>query len=178
MYNKKITSNNSSKYMNNNKTWAWILGAVILVVIIVVAVRMNKNDATDLPTDTDTSTNGDAPVEPTEDVTTGSVNTPVAGSASAALTYQKATELYGDRRIQFTPSCQADPNNQTWKNGTLVMLDNRSASTRSLHLGTMGDITIKPWGFKIVKFSSAMLPSIIQIDCDGKQNVAQINIQK
>ncbi len=167
--------------MNNskNKTVWWVLGAVVVLLIIIIAVRANNTAHPDQGTDTTQGTLDDSALEPTEDVTAGSVHAPVStGTAPATLSYAKALIAYKNARIQFDPMCQATPGNQTWKNGTNVMLDNRSGNTLALHLGTIGNISIKPWGFKIISMSGNPLPATILIDCGTRQNVATVILQK
>jgi len=168
--------------MENNKNtgWIWALVIVIVAIAIVLIVR-HKNNTAVTPTAGDYSTAGGTAgdtnaLTATEDTSAGSVD--AAAAPAALLSYAQALAQYGSKRIQFDGVCQATPNTATWKNGTNIMLDNRSPMARSLHLGTMGDVAIKAWGFKIVNFSSSLLPNVITIDCGASQNVAQIEIQK
>ena len=93
-----------------------------------------------------------------------------------ALSYQNALAKYKDVRIQLNANCQADPTQMTFKNGTEIMMDNRSPKDRTVKVGSI--YNIKAWGFKIVKLSSATLPATWLVDCDKSQNVATILIQK
>lgn len=127
-------------------------------------------DSTDMPLEEGASMEN---TEGSEDTTTGSVNT---GASVPSLSYANALIQYKDRRIQLDLSCQASPNNVTYKDGTSIMLDNRSPSTRTVKLGST--YSIKPWGFKIVKLDSATVPATWYMDCDGSQNVATVLIQK
>ncbi|MEI8007437.1 MAG: hypothetical protein WCI48_14620, partial [Bacteroidota bacterium] len=61
---------------------------------------------------------------------------------------------------------------------TELMLDNRSNQNRLIHMDVLGDVTIKPWGFKIVKFSSPTTPDTIMVDCGNLQNVTSVLLQK
>lgn len=112
-------------------------------------------------------------VVPTEDISEGSVNKTVP---AAALSYQQALVKYKDARIQLDKTCQAIPNNVTYKNGASIMLDNRSGVARTVKLGST--FSIKAWGFKIVKLSAATVPATWLMDCDKSQNVATVLIQK
>jgi hypothetical protein len=81
--------------------------------------------------------------------------------------------------FQFSKDCQVNPRvGSTFANNVDLMLDNRSAETRLIHLGFLGDVTIAPWDFKIVNFTSATLPRAVVIDCDHYQNVSEIILQK
>ncbi len=162
--------------IGNNRAWSIVIGIIVLALVIFLIVRNGKNTSV-APEETtqDNSSALTAGVVPTEDLTAGSVH---VSTPTAALSYSQALALYKDRRIQFNTGCQAIPNNATYKNNTDLMLDNRSPNTRTLHLGFMGDVTIKAWGFKIVMFSSATLPRAVIIDCGQLQNVATISLQK
>lgn len=168
--------------MNDNKTnytWAIVVGIIIVIIAIYFIVK-NKNQVAVAPAGDDSSlvnTNGQPGVGmPSEDTTVGSVHT--SASTASLISYDKALVTYKDRRIQFDPTCQAIPHTATYKNNTEVMLDNRSAETRSIHMGSLGTLSIKPWGFKIIMLSSTLLPNVLAVDCNQSQNVALITIQK
>ena len=94
-----------------------------------------------------------------------------------SISYQDALIKYADRRIQLDEACQAHPSNVTYKDNTGIMIDNRSAKTRTVKIGTA--FTIKPYGFKIVVLPDTYLKSkTILVDCDQSQNVATILIQE
>jgi len=119
--------------------------------------------------------------EVVEKVTTPIKRTVVseAGDDQVSLSYQNALVLYpADKRIQLsgTTSCQATPTNVTYKNGTSIMIDNRSAQSHTIKLGTT--YVIPGYGFKIVKLSSATLPYAFFVDCDKQQNIATLSVQK
>lgn len=164
---------------NNNRGFWWAFGILAVILIVVIAVSMNKRAAVvDTDNAADTSMTDDQNVlEATEDVTAGSVN---AGASTPVpvLSYQAALTKYATARIQLNASCQATPNNPTYKNGANIMLDNRSAQPRVIHLGSLGNVSIKAWGFKIVNLSSSLLPNAMAMDCGTQQNVAIITIQK
>ncbi len=162
--------------MKNNTIWWWVGGIVAVLIVIFLIVRMKGVSTTSMnPDNSGIQAGSDLPVS-TEDVSAGSVH--AASATAPVLTYQQALTKYGSRRIQFDPNCQAVPFNETFVNNTEIMLDNRAPVARNFHLGTLADISIKAWGFKIVKLYSATLPKTLLFDCDGKQNVATILIQK
>ena len=169
--------------MEDKKTsYTGLIVVGVIVVIIAIALMMrNKSEVVETPVADQTTvtpdTNGQPGAEAViEDVTTGSVHSSI--DVAALMTYQDAIAKYGDRRIQFLPSCQANPHTVTFKNKTELMLDNRSANARSIHMGTLGTFPIKAWGFKIIDLTSTMLPNVLAIDCDQLQNVALLTIQK
>jgi hypothetical protein len=151
----------------NKNVWIWV--AVVALVVILGFWLMNK-DGDDVDTIKSTDTTD---VEPTEDVTEGSVN---ATSPAASISYQQALIKYKDARIQLSPACQATPNNVTFKDGASLMIDNRSNTAKTVKLGST--FSIKAYGFKIVKLSSSTLPATWLMDCGASQNVATVLIQK
>ncbi|MEN9582623.1 MAG: hypothetical protein RL641_577 [Candidatus Parcubacteria bacterium] len=151
----------------NRKTLLW---AIVVILLIVGAVIFAKNREDGL-----FGTGGpDVTTEPvsTEDTSAGGTSTPTG----SAMSYTNAVTMYADRRIQLDKTCQARPNNVTYKNGTSIMVDNRSPQSVKVRLGST--FTIKPYGFKIVKLSSATLPATLLVDCGVAQNVATVLIQK
>jgi hypothetical protein len=146
-------------------------GVIVLIVVAVWAVMMSRK-----PEEQEIVVNT-PPQEAlsTEDIGPGSVNSST-GTAPVVLSYAQALVKYKNARIQLDDMCQASPNNVTYKNNTNIMIDNRSAVSRTLKIG--GPVSVKAWGFKIVKISSAKLPATWLVDCDGSQNVATILIQK
>ncbi len=163
--------------MNSNKVWAWILGIIVVIGIIILVVHAKKTAAP--YADTSTNTSDTSALEASEDISTGSVHASATGAAVAsALSYEAALKLYASARIQFGEMCNGISSAQTWKNGMDVMLDNRSAQPRTIHLGILGNVSIKAWGFKIVKLYVPTPPTVINVDCDGQQNTVQISLQK
>lgn len=153
----------------------WIMGGVIaIILIIVLVVVFNKKNAVVTPAPAEDISQ----IEGEEDITAGSVNAGVS-SGAISLSYKDALVAYKDRRIQLNNQnglCQAVPNNVTYKNGTNIMIDNRSPQARTVKLGTT--FTIKGYSYKIVNVSSAILPATWLLDCGGQQNVATILIQR
>lgn len=113
--------------------------AVIVVVMLIVGAYFvfgKKNEAAPVVTD-DTSV---VAPESTEDTTEGSSNV----TATATLKYADALKLYGDKRIQLDKVCQAHPNNVTYKNGTSIMIDNRSPQSAKVHLVLIQYLQLSP----------------------------------
>ncbi len=150
---------------NKQSMNVWISVGVVLVVIALVWYASSRPKAV--------NQDNVEVVEPTEDVSEGSVNATVP---AAAISYANALVKYKDARIQLGTNCQASPNNVTYKDNTSIMIDNRSAVARTVKVGST--FPIKAWGFKIVKLSSSTLPATWYVDCDKSQNVATILIQK
>jgi hypothetical protein len=155
--------------MQKNKNIILIVVGVIVVALVVLMVVKNNQ-----------KTNETVNVEPESveqvdgsntETSTGTVKTPVV-----SITYQQALVKYKDRRIQLAQDCQATPTNVTYKNGTSIMIDNRSNATRVVKVGS--SYTIKPWSFKVINLTSSTLPATWLVDCGAQQNVATILIQK
>lgn len=149
------------------KNTKMIAELVIVLVLVGFGLWTLKNSSAPVATD-----NNQGSV-PTEDVSAGSVN---ANVPTATISYANALLKYKDARIQLDTNCQASPNNVTYKNGANIMIDNRAPVARTVKVGST--FSIKAYGFKIVKLSSATLPATWYVDCDGSQNVATILIQK
>jgi hypothetical protein len=145
---------------------------IVELVIVLVLVgfglwSLNKNPLT--PSDSSVDANQTV----TEDTSNGSVN---ANNPSSSISYQNALVQYKDARLQLDSTCQASPDRSTFKNGTNIMIDNRSDKPRTVKVGST--FPIKAYGFKIVRLSSSTLPATWYVDCDTSQNVATILIQK
>jgi len=108
--------------------------------------------------------------------TTPAGGTSATGSSPAQLSYAQALVKFKDARLQLNDSCQASPNNMTFKNNSLLMIDNRAAVARTVKVGST--FSVKGYGFEIVKLTSATLPATWYVDCGTSQNVATIYIQK
>jgi hypothetical protein len=149
------------------------LGVVVVILLVILLVKP-KGDSNMMG---DADNNSDTALEATEDVSEGSVNAPAAGGQAVTMSYQKALETYKDRRIQFNDACAATPNTVTYKDNTGIMLDNRSAQSRTIKVGTT--YTVKGYGFKIVTLPDIYLKSsTLLVDCDKQQNVATVLVQE
>ncbi|MEI6400322.1 MAG: hypothetical protein WCO58_02255 [bacterium] len=154
--------------MSNNKK---ILSTIALIVIIILLAFFVWKQTKQTETSIDTNIS----IESTEDVDVATTTTSVK---PVTISYQKALEIYKDKRIQLgaTTVCTATPNNVTYKNGTSIMIDNRSTIARTIKIGST--YTVKPYGFKIIKLTSKTLPVKWYMDCNKQQNVATILLQK
>jgi hypothetical protein len=174
MENDNMGNTNMEK---NNKSNAgiWVaVGIIIAALIIWAAVRKHSDTVNVQPE----NQNPDA-VQVTEDTSTGSVHAPAtSGVAPVTESYEEALVKYKNARVQLVvgPICKANPTNLTFKNGTDIMIDNRSAQTHSIKIGDT--YSVKGYGFKIIHLSSAALPATWLVDCDNQQNIATILIQK
>ena len=160
--------------MQNKNLWIWI---VVILVVVVGLIFWANNSSAPAPVPVAQNNPVVAPVvepTPTEDVSAGSVDvgTPVT------ISYADALIKYKNARIQLDQDCQANAQNQkmTFKNNSLLMIDNRASVDRSIHLGSV--FPIKAYSFKIVKLYSAKLPVTWLLDCGTRQNVATVVIEK
>ena len=165
---------------NNNNAWYWVIGVLVVILVIVFAVRAHNNNAAVSGTASTTATTDQTALTPTEDISAGSADLPTtAGVAPVTISYADALTTYANDRIQFDSLCQATPNTMAVKTGTKIMLDNRAPDARIIHLGDLGDFSVKGYGFKIVDLSLAGLTmNTIAVDCGTSQNVAVLTIQK
>lgn len=153
-----------------NKTW-WV---VVVVVIVVGAWWAYFGKA---PSLSDPGLQNQYGASPSPVV--GSGVKPVAKKSTApvsAKSYSDAVKEYEGRRIQFDERCQVVPQNPTYKNGTSIMLDNRSAGARSVMVGgTKYDLSA--YGYRIITLSSSSLPKELAVSCGSSGNVGKILLQ-
>lgn len=152
----------------------------LIIIVAIVVTGWFAMSSINSPTGTDT-VKTTATTTATVAKTTATVKKAVVPVASQPVTmsYTNALELYKDnKRIQVSGDafCQVTPNNVMYKNGTSIMIDNRSAKARTIKL--LGTHTIAGYGFKIVKLTSGTLPATLLMDCDTQQNVAKVLLQK
>ncbi len=154
---------------------------VVAIIVLGWFVVTTLNDSTlvgieDVAPVTQTATSTATTTKKTT-TATKKVSVPIANQP-VSMSYQNALELYKDnKRIQLSGDafCQVSPNNVMYKNGTSIMIDNRSSKTRTIKVGST--YTIEGYGFKIIKLSSATLPATLLMDCDQQQNVAKVLLQ-
>lgn len=89
--------------------------------------------------------------------------------------YTDLVKEYWDQRIQFDERCQVPHDRVTYKNGTKVLLDNRSESPRVITF--MGShYSLQAFGYQVVTLSSQNLPQESLIGC-GAANVSKVLVQ-
>lgn len=100
-------------------------------------------------------------------------------STSSPAQYSAAVKQYEGKRIQFDMYCQAIPTSLVFKNGTSVMLDNRSGDARTIKIGNTS-YYLAGYGWKIVTLSvaSSQLPATLWINCGSAVNVSKILLQQ
>ncbi len=158
-----------------------IVWTMVVVVVLVVAAGLylaNKNSMMSTPTQNDNgqannnaANSGNNPVVTSENITGGT-------ESVATLSYTDASRIYADKEIQFDSKCIILPPYFTIKNGTQIMIDNRSDVSKVIKLDNV-PYTMKPYSFKIITLStSAALPHTIAVDCGPGENSARILLQK
>lgn len=122
--------------------------------------------------------------EVSPEVTPRATSTPIRTPAKTGGPTVEAQEAYTDlvkqyegKRIQFNELCQAIPNYVTYKNGTKIMLDNRSGDPRIITVGTT-QYSLGGYGYRIVTLSSSSLPKTLLLSCGSAVNVGQILLQQ
>jgi len=154
--------------MDNKQIRNVIIG---LVVVVALAVVLRGRGASEEPAET-TAT-------PSVSVSVSATPVPKATTAGVPQpkTYGDAVEKYGNNRIQFDMYCQANPANNTYKNGTSIMLDNRSGDARIISVNWV-QYALSGYGWKIIMLSSKVLPATWAVDCGSARNVSKILIQQ
>lgn len=102
----------------------------------------------------------------------GAKDSPAAPSKS----YTELVSEYDGRRIQFDQNCQAIPNGVTFKEGTSIMLDNRSGDPRTIKVGDKS-FDLQGYGYWITTLSSPTLPQELFVSCGSAVNVGKILLQ-
>ncbi|TSC90938.1 MAG: hypothetical protein G01um10142_188 [Parcubacteria group bacterium Gr01-1014_2] len=91
-------------------------------------------------------------------------------------TYSVAVAQYEGRRIQFDERCQAEPVEVTYKNGTSIMIDNRSPQEKTIKVGDQS-YNLPAYGYRILTLSSSTLPNSLSLNCGNAVNVGRILLQ-
>jgi hypothetical protein len=161
---------------NKNQTLWIVLGLVVVALIVVFAVTMGNKDKVPAENNTgENQTETTAGPASTLDTTDAAATT---GGTAVTIAYEDALIKYADRRLQFNDMCQATPNTVTYKDNSGIMLDNRSATTRSIKIGA-NTYAVKGYGFRIVTLPDTYRESSKYfVDCGVSQNVATILVQE
>lgn len=158
--------------MDKKKLW-YVLGVVVVLVVVAVAWRGGGS-----PSDSEESLSPSVSVGASANVSpTAAVKPRVAPTPVLPNTYGDAVAQFSDRRIQFDMYCQANPVNNTYKNGSQIMLDNRSGDARIISLNGV-QYNLAGYGWKIVTLNAKTLPATWAVDCGSAKNVSKVLIQK
>ena len=110
---------------------------------------------------------------------TGAGSGVVPGGTPVALNPQNYSELvnqYEGRRVQFDERCQMTPNDTTFKNGTVVMFDNRSPQAKTIKIGSQS-YNLPAYGYRLLTMNSQNVPLSLQVGCDNVPSVGRILLQ-
>ena len=155
-----------------NKIW-WI---VIVVVVAVGAwwVYSNKIKVPSLPGFGGLNKSSPSPVARVTAKPVAKKSTTPAPTPTKI--YSDVVKEYEGRRIQFDERCQVVPQSPTYKNGTSIMLDNRSASARTVMVGA-AKYDLVAYGYRVVTLSSPSLPKELSLVCGSSGNVGKVLLQ-
>src|SRR3989344_2802370 len=95
---------------------------------------------------------------------------PVSGAAQQTQAYSEVVQQYAGRHIQFDINCQAIPAQTTFKNGTVILLDNRSGDARNIRVGDVV-YSFPGYGYKTLTLVSSTLPKTLNLNCGSAVNV-------
>ncbi|KKR02672.1 MAG: hypothetical protein UT29_C0001G0152 [Candidatus Yanofskybacteria bacterium GW2011_GWA1_39_13] len=102
--------------------------------------------------------------------------TKTSPTPTSTKSYTELVKEYEGRRIQFDQYCQATPKDITYKNGTSIMLDNRSGDARTITLAD-AKYQLSGYGYAVVTLSSQSLPKEMLLSCGAGINVGRILLQ-
>jgi len=153
------------------KNWIWL---VILAVVVIGFVRYLNSKQTNQSLNL-LFEESNTPIPATNTPTPKTaIKTPT--SVPGAANYTQLITEYEGKRLQFDDQCKMTPVSPSFKNGTKIMLDNRSKSPRTITLNDQ-KYSLMGYGYQLVILSSKTLPQTINIDCDSQVNTGQILLQ-
>lgn len=157
--------------MLSKNIFLWLI--IVVAAVLVIWTFSNREGALNLGETPEVVSEGSGP-EAGAPVISG----PGQGSftQSQIQAYSDLVNQYGDKRIQFDERCQVTPVEVTFKNGTTIMFDNRSANARTIKIANQS-YYFPPYGYRIMTLSSATVPSTLIIGCDNAVDVGRILLQ-
>ncbi len=90
--------------------------------------------------------------------------------------YAQAVNLFAGRRVQITTNCQLLPAYMVLKNGTNIMIDNRTGEATNIWIDGK-EYRLGAFNYKIVYLLKQPLPYTVRIDCGSGKNNGQIILQ-
>ena len=165
---------NTAEKMSKNTKIA--VGAIIIVIIVALIARgasKKKSESMEQSTPQPVMQQPTTMTPPTPKpvvVTKPPVVTPPADTR----TYAELLAMYAQKTVQFGASCQVRPNNQSFKEGTSVLLDNRNNMPLSIKLGSTS-YSLGAYGYKVITLSTV---GKFMVSCNDTPNVATITVQK
>lgn len=163
-------------YQENQGTFWSVLGAIVVIAIIVVAavLRGPKDVAiSNVQVPQQTALENKSPMQPR-------YYAPVAGETQSPiapkLSYDAAVNKFWNMRIQFGENCVATPAVSTFKNGTELMIDNRSTQDKVFTVNG-SSYPIAAHDYAVVPFTATTSPQKFTINCGVMQNAATVTVQ-
>ena len=156
-----------------NKSTVWSVGGVVLVILIIIlgTVIFNNKDgekaSSELQTPTETALESKSAPAMSYIAKAPSVDQP-------KMSYDAALAAFGDNRIQFDDHCTATPISSTYKQGTKLMIDNRSGIEKVFHING-ASYPIKAYDYVVMTLTS---PDTVMVNCGDMKNVATVLVQK
>ncbi|MEK7579600.1 MAG: hypothetical protein AAB469_00140 [Patescibacteria group bacterium] len=99
--------------------------------------------------------------------------TPVEQNPQA---YSQLVIQYEGRRIEFDESCQMRPADISFKNGTVVMFDNRSPQAKTIKIGNQS-YNLPAYGYRFLTMAAGNVPVSLKVGCDNVPEVGKILLQ-
>jgi hypothetical protein len=165
------------KYTKEYQPYIISVAIVLAIILIAVSLEGKKSDKLKEGMEDFLEENSEVIGVDTSKTSNPRSKSPQTVVTNNKLAYGEAWKIYGDRRIQFSETCYATPAHSTYKNGTEIMLDNRSPESKTFRLGNIAHV-IAGYDYKIVKLSYDTFPTEVLIDCGAQQNVATIIVQQ
>jgi hypothetical protein len=152
----------------------WYIIAVLAVLVVVTIVVRGHRAPIALQSPSPTPTPEVTPLPATP--TPKTVIRPRASVTPPVPTYAEVAQQYTGRRIQFDVYCQVFPIENTFIDGTDVLLDNRSPDDRVVAIGGVQH-GLRGYGWKVVTMTAPELPATLAIDCGTAKNVGKVVIE-
>lgn len=158
--------------MDRTKLW-YIIGVVIVLLVVAISLRRDE-----VPVIVEETVSPTASVVASVSATPKVVVKPRATPKPTPVlpTYNEVAGQYAGNRIQFDVYCQAFPVDNSFVDGTEVMLDNRSPDDRVVAIGGI-QYGLPGYGWKVVKMTSTELPMTWAIDCGTAKSVGKIVVE-
>ena len=160
--------------MNNKVLWA-----VIIVAVLVVGWIFFRGGDNLLGPVTGTASPTVSPGTVPRTGTGAGSGGVIPGGTPVAQNLQNYSELvnqYAGRRVEFDEGCQMRPADVTFKNGTIVMFDNRSPQAKTIKIGNQS-YNLPAYGYRFLTMNSQTVPLPLKVGCDNVPDVGRILLQ-
>lgn len=151
----------------------------IAIIVIIIALGLVFSKGKDGDKNTNDNNTGDASFvdEALENQKPFVINKDPETPPVARLSYDDAVVKYASSRIQFGETCNATPFMSTYKNNTVIMIDNRSKESKTFMVGSVAHF-VPAYDYTLVTLAYSNLPQTVYIDCGKQLNVATILVQE